>query len=150
MAIRFEPGDLAYAGTAAGRGCPCRRYRRHQRRRSQANLFDRNDRNPHSQHLCRRGQTHLPHAPVTTEVLRAAVNELLESGVPTADNSCFSMAYQRWCEPYNAGEAGIFTIALNEILDVIEQAAAGHGYAPSPGTLPGRSCCRRVGKMNRG
>ena len=72
-------------------------------------------------------QTQLPHAPVTAEVLRAAVTELVESDGPTAEMPGFSEAYHQWREPYDAGEAGVFTISLNEILDVIEQADAAHG-----------------------
>lgn len=72
-------------------------------------------------------QTQLPHAPVTAEALRAAVTELVESDGPTAETPGFTEAYQQWREPYEAGEAGVFTIALTEILDIIEQAAASHG-----------------------
>lgn len=72
-------------------------------------------------------QTQLPHAPVTAEVLRDAVTELVESAGPTAEDPNFAEAYQQWRKPYDAGEAGVFTISLNEILDVIEQAAAAHG-----------------------
>ncbi|MGD9669313.1 MAG: hypothetical protein AB7U75_09685 [Hyphomicrobiaceae bacterium] len=72
-------------------------------------------------------QTQLPHAPVAAEVLRAAVIELVESDGPTADDIASAEAYLQWREPYDAGEAGVFTIPLNEILDVIEQAAAAHG-----------------------
>lgn len=72
-------------------------------------------------------QTQLPHAPVTAEVLRGAVTELIESDGPTADDPAFAEAYWEWREPYDAGEAGVFTIPLTEILDVIEQAAAAHG-----------------------
>lgn len=72
-------------------------------------------------------QTQLPHAPVTAQVLREAVTELVESDGPTADHPGFSEAYQQWREPFDKEEAGVFTISLNEILDLIEQAAASHG-----------------------
>ena len=72
-------------------------------------------------------QTQLPHAPVTAQVLREAVTELVESDGPTADHPGFAEAYRQWREPYDAGEAGVFTISVNEILDLIEQAAASHG-----------------------
>lgn len=72
-------------------------------------------------------QTQLPHAPVTAEVLRAAITELVESDGPTAYDPAFSEAYLQWREPYEAGEAGVFKIPLTDILDVIEQAAAAHG-----------------------
>lgn len=72
-------------------------------------------------------QTQLPHAPVSAEVLRGAVTELVESEGPTADDPAFAEAYWQWRESFDAGEAGIFTIPLTEILDVIEQAAAAHG-----------------------
>lgn len=72
-------------------------------------------------------QTQLPHAPVTAQVLREAVTELTESDGPTADHPGFSEAYRQWREPFDAGEAGVFTISLWEILDLIEKAAAAHG-----------------------
>lgn len=72
-------------------------------------------------------QTKLPHAPVTEEVLRAAVTELVECDGPTAEHPDFAEAYLQWREPFDAGEAGVFTISLNEILDVIEQAVAAQG-----------------------
>lgn len=72
-------------------------------------------------------QTELPHAPVTAEVLRAAVTELVESDGPTAETPGFTEAYQQWRESYEAGEAGVFTIAVTEILDLVEQAPAAQG-----------------------
>ena len=72
-------------------------------------------------------QTQLPHAPISAESLAAAVTELLAENGPTADHPGFADAYQEWLEPFNTGEAGVFTIPLPEILDLIEQAAASHG-----------------------
>ncbi len=72
-------------------------------------------------------QTQLPHAPVTANVLRTAVTELVESDGPTAEDPAFAEAYLQWRTPYDAGEAGAFTIPLTEILDLIEQAASAHG-----------------------
>lgn len=72
-------------------------------------------------------QSQLPHAPVTAEVLRAAVTELVESDGPTSETPGFTEAYQQWREPYETGEAGVFTIPVTNILDLIEQAAASHG-----------------------
>lgn len=72
-------------------------------------------------------QTQLPHAPVTAAVLREAVTELVESDGPTAEDDGFAEAYQEWLVPFEAGEAGVFTIGLSEILDLIEQATCAHG-----------------------
>ena len=52
-------------------------------------------------------QPHPPHAPVTAEVLRAAVTELVETGGPTARHPHFAEAYQQWRTPFDAGEAGL-------------------------------------------
>lgn len=68
-------------------------------------------------------QTFLPHAPVTHDVLAADAIELVANDGPTADHPDFSEAYSEFRALYDEGEAGVFTISLAEILDLIEQAA---------------------------
>ena len=68
-------------------------------------------------------QTELPHAPVTEEVLGAAVLDLVASDGPTAADPEYSEAYEEYMEEYKLGEAGVFTIPVAEILDIIEQFA---------------------------
>ena len=65
-------------------------------------------------------QTELPHAPVTEDVLKADATELVVSDGPTAEHPDFSEAYLQLREAYDAGDAGVFTIPLFEILDLIE------------------------------
>jgi hypothetical protein len=69
-------------------------------------------------------QTMLPHAPVTDEVLRADATELVSSDGPTADHPDFSESYLHFRELYDEGDAGVFTISLAEILDLVEQSVA--------------------------
>lgn len=65
-------------------------------------------------------QTVLPHAPVTDEVLRADAIELVSNDGPTARHPDFSDAYLQFRELYDEGDAGVFTINLREILDLVE------------------------------
>ncbi|MEZ5857274.1 MAG: hypothetical protein R3D67_22010 [Hyphomicrobiaceae bacterium] len=67
-------------------------------------------------------QTSLAHAPVTEAALRAAAGELIANNGPTARHPDFASAYAQWHEPYQRGEAGVFSIPLVEILNVIEEA----------------------------
>ena len=75
-------------------------------------------RNPHVdggvQHM-------LPHTPVTAAVVEASVKELVAEDGPTANDPEFESAYQEWLEPFEAEKAGVFTIPLTEILDLIEE-----------------------------
>ena len=63
-------------------------------------------------------QPQLAHAPVTAEALRASVLELIQTGalLPTDDSG-----YRQWREAADRGEAGVFTLPLAEILDLIGQ-----------------------------
>ncbi|MEM1045419.1 MAG: hypothetical protein AAGL24_04685 [Pseudomonadota bacterium] len=71
-------------------------------------------------------QSFLPHAPVTHDVLAADAIELVDHDGPTVDHPDFSDAYSEFRALYDKGEAGVFTISLAEILDLIEQAASDH------------------------
>ncbi|MDK2012586.1 MULTISPECIES: hypothetical protein [unclassified Deinococcus] len=77
----------------------------------------------------RLGNPHLPggvqmelgHMPVTADALRASVLELIQVNAPLpADEG----GYRQWREAADRGEAGVFTLTLAEILDVIGQAVA--------------------------
>ncbi len=63
-------------------------------------------------------QPHLGHAPVTADALRASVLELIQTGalLPTDDSG-----YRQWREAADRGEAGVFTLPLAEILNLIGQ-----------------------------
>ncbi len=69
-------------------------------------------------------QALLPHAPVTEDVLRADAIELIADDGPTADHPDFSDSYLQFREMSDAGDAGVFTIPLAEVLDVVERAIA--------------------------
>ncbi|AWT34846.1 hypothetical protein GCM10008956_36800 [Deinococcus arenae] len=88
----------------------------------------------------RLGNPHLPggvqmalgHAPVTADALRASVLELIQVNAPLpADEG----GYRQWREAADRGEAGVFTLTLAEILDVIGQAVA----PALPGELFGKT-----------
>jgi len=88
----------------------------------------------------RLGNPHLPggvqmelgHAPVTEDALRASVLELIQVTAPLpADEG----GYRQWREAADRGEAGVFTLTLAEILDVIGQAVA----PALPGELFGKT-----------
>jgi hypothetical protein len=64
-------------------------------------------------------QRSLPHAPITGHVLAEAVLECVADDGPLADDPSVCDAYRQWREPYERGEAGVFTISPAEILDVI-------------------------------
>ncbi|NOT72203.1 MAG: hypothetical protein HOP09_13295 [Hyphomicrobium sp.] len=65
-------------------------------------------------------QRHLPHAPISAEVLAGSVIELVATDGPTADHADFAEAYQQWLEPFERREAGVFTITPAEIVSLIE------------------------------
>ncbi|NTY01442.1 hypothetical protein [Deinococcus sp. JMULE3] len=75
----------------------------------------------------RLGNSHLPggvqmelgHAPVTVDALRASVLELIQVNAPLPNDEG---GYRQWREAADRGEAGVFTLTLAEILDVIGQA----------------------------
>jgi hypothetical protein len=69
-------------------------------------------------------QRSLPHAPITGEALAEAVIECVATDGPLADDPSVATAYQQWIEPYERGEAGVFTISPAEILDAISTVAA--------------------------
>jgi hypothetical protein len=64
-------------------------------------------------------QEQLPHAPITAAVLAEAVIDCVATDGPLADDPSIADAYRQWREPYEKGEAGVFTISPAEILDVI-------------------------------
>lgn len=70
-----------------------------------------------------RVQTELPHAPVSAKTLDLSVVKLQGS---TADLPDVSEGYAAWREAYDAGEGGIFTIPVSQIIDFIEGIARQH------------------------
>lgn len=66
-------------------------------------------------------QMALGHAPVTVDALRASVLELIQvhAHLPADEGG-----YRQWREAADRGEAGVFTLTIAEILDVIGQAVA--------------------------
>lgn len=79
-------------------------------------------------------QPHLAHAPVTAEALRASVLELIQTGAPLPTDDS---GYRQWREAADRGEAGVFTLPLAEILNLV-------GQAVTPATVDGL-----FGKTNR-
>ncbi|MFW8625518.1 hypothetical protein [Deinococcus sp. ME38] len=77
-------------------------------------------------------QTELGHAPIAADALRASVLDLIEVNAPLpADEG----GYRQWREAADRGEAGVFTLTLAELLDLI-----GRAVAPAPvGGLFGKS-----------
>lgn len=65
-------------------------------------------------------QSHLPHAPVSAEVLASSVIELVATDGPSASDPEFTEAYQQWLKPFEKREAGVFTISPAEIVTLIE------------------------------
>ena len=63
----------------------------------------------------------LPHAPVARVTLDSSVTELEETDAEMPD---IDRGYMIWREAYDAGEAGIYTVEVREILDLIEQTRA--------------------------
>jgi hypothetical protein len=78
-------------------------------------------RNPHVENGV---QEMLPHAPVVASVVEAAVGQLVAEDGPTSDDPEFNEAFNQWLEPFEEGKAGVFTISVVEILDLIETAVS--------------------------
>jgi hypothetical protein len=74
-------------------------------------------------HLPSRMQTELPHSPVSSETLDLSVVKLLGTATTLPD---ISEGYLAWREAYDAGEGGIFTISVAEIVEFIEEATREH------------------------
>jgi hypothetical protein len=66
-------------------------------------------------------QDHLPHAPVTRQTLEASVTELVEEGAAMPD---IAEGYATWLLAFEKGQAGIFTLPVKEIVQVVEDAFA--------------------------
>ena len=63
----------------------------------------------------------LPHAPVSEKVLGDAAIDLVARDGPTADHPDHADAYRQWQQSCEDGDAGVFTIPIVEILDLVEQ-----------------------------
>ena len=80
-------------------------------------VLDVNVKNPHTAS----GMTHeLPHFPVSEETLQKSLTTLAGRRDILAD---YREGYEVWKEAFDAGKAGIFTISVAEIVDVVERAA---------------------------
>ena len=66
-------------------------------------------------------QDHLPHAPVTRQSLEASVTELLEENATMPD---IAEGYAAWLLAFEKGQAGFFTLPVNQIVQHIEDAFA--------------------------
>lgn len=67
------------------------------------------------------GVTHeLPHFPVSEETLQKSLTTLAGRREILPD---YREGYEVWKEAFDAGKAGIFTISVAEIVDVVERAA---------------------------
>jgi hypothetical protein len=69
-------------------------------------------------------QTNLPHAPVSAGCLDLSVLELI--GIRPSPLEEYGDAFQEWKQPFDRGEAGVFTIPIAEILNCVEE-AVNHG-----------------------
>jgi hypothetical protein len=69
-------------------------------------------------------QTNLPHAPVSAGALDLSVLELV--GIRPSPLEEYGDAFQEWKQPFDRGEAGVFTIPIAEILNCVEE-AVNHG-----------------------
>ncbi len=63
-------------------------------------------------------QTVLPHLPVSKKSLDDSVSELIGSVAIRRD---YLEGYMVWKAEFDKGEAGIFTIPINEVVDVVAQ-----------------------------
>lgn len=66
-------------------------------------------------------QDHLPHAPVTRQSLETSVTELLEENATMPD---IAEGYAAWLLAFEKGQAGVFTLPVNQIVQHIEDAFA--------------------------
>jgi len=61
----------------------------------------------------------LPHFPVSEETLKKSVTKLIGKKDP---NPSFVEGYKTWKTEFDAGKAGIFTISVAEIVNIVEEA----------------------------
>ena len=78
-------------------------------------------------------QTQLPHAPVSTETLDKSVVELHSTTTNLPD---IREGFAQWREAFDAGEGGVFTISVAEIVDIIELAMRQHVAAQAEAGPP--------------
>lgn len=66
----------------------------------------------------------LPHAPVSLVTLQKSLTHRVAVKQPI-DNA-YLEGYKLWKDAYDTGKAGVFTIGIAEIVDVVEQATKQH------------------------
>jgi hypothetical protein len=64
----------------------------------------------------------LPHLPVSEKTLTLSCTTLVGESEPNPD---YLKGYQLWREAFEAGHAGIYTISVSEIVDIVEHALQG-------------------------
>ncbi|WP_064014849.1 hypothetical protein [Deinococcus puniceus] len=71
-------------------------------------------------------QTELGHLPLTEAAAQACLTELIDAhaAIPTDQSG-----YQQWRSAFDAGEAGVFTLPLAEIVGVLEGAISANAEA---------------------
>jgi len=60
----------------------------------------------------------LPHFPVSEETLKKSLTKLVGKSKPNPD---YIEGYNTWKEAFDAGQAGIFTISVSEIIGFVEE-----------------------------
>lgn len=68
-------------------------------------------------HMAGGFSSELPHFPVSEETLKKSLLKLVANAAPNPD---YIEGYNTWKVAFDAGEAGIFTIPVAEIVDFIE------------------------------
>ena len=67
-------------------------------------------------------QDHLVHLPIVREALEASVTELLQSDAEMPD---ISEGYALWLLSFEKGQAGVFTIPVDQAIQYVEKAFTG-------------------------
>lgn len=72
-----------------------------------------------NRHLKGGVSTELPHFPVSEETLKKSLTKLVAKRAP---NQAYIEGYKTWKAAFDAGEAGIFTVSVSEIVEFVEEA----------------------------
>ena len=69
-------------------------------------------------HIAGGFSTELPHFPVSEETLKKSLTKLIGKRSPNPE---YLEGYKTWKAAFDAGEAGIFTVSISEIVGFIEE-----------------------------
>lgn len=69
-------------------------------------------------HIADGFSSNLPHFPVSEETMKKSLVKLIGKSAPNPD---YLEGYNTWKTAFDAGEAGIFTISVSEIVSFIEE-----------------------------